>query len=81
MKLYPGCGYYNEERDDEYAPDDECESCYRYDICKKCFIKEKGILDPECCYLKISAGNFAPYDSCQECHMYIECKERHDSEM
>lgn len=33
-KLYPGCGYFNEERDSEFAPDDgECESCYRYDIC------------------------------------------------
>ena len=32
----PNCGYFNEERDDEYAPPyGECEECYRYDICKR----------------------------------------------
>ena len=34
MMLDPNCGYFNEERDDEYAPPyGECEECYRYDIC------------------------------------------------
>ena len=41
MKLYPDCDYFNDERDSEYAPQDgECESCYRYEICRKCFDKE-----------------------------------------
>ena len=36
MILEPKCGYFNEERNDEYAPPyGECEECYRYDICKK----------------------------------------------
>ena len=41
MILEPNCGYFNEERDDEYAPPyGECEECYRYDICKKAKIQE-----------------------------------------
>ena len=41
MILYPECGYFNEEKDDEYAPPyDECEHCYRYDICRKAKILE-----------------------------------------
>ena len=41
MMLYPDCGYFNEERNDEYAPPyGECEYCYRYDICKKILINE-----------------------------------------
>lgn len=36
MKLYPDCDYFNDNRDDEFAPEDEnCENCYRYEICKK----------------------------------------------
>lgn len=36
MMLYPNCGYFNEEKDDEYAPPyGECEECYRYDICRR----------------------------------------------
>lgn len=36
MILYSDCGYFNEERNDEYAPPyGECEYCYRYDICRK----------------------------------------------
>ena len=36
MMLYSECGYFNEERNDEYAPPyGECEKCYRYDICKR----------------------------------------------
>ena len=40
--LEPNCGYFNEERNDEYAPSPygECEECYRYDICKKEKIQE-----------------------------------------
>ena len=34
MILEPKCGYFNEERNDEYAPPyGECEECYRYNIC------------------------------------------------
>ena len=42
MILEPNCGYFNEERDDEYAPPPcgKCEECYRYDICKKAKIQE-----------------------------------------
>jgi hypothetical protein len=40
--LDPNCGYFNEERDDEYAPPyGECEECYRYDICRRAQILEE----------------------------------------
>lgn len=43
MKLYPECGYYNEEQGTEHSPyPGECESCYRLDICKKCYIEEES---------------------------------------
>ena len=33
MILYPDCDYFNEERDNQYAPPyGECEECYRYNI-------------------------------------------------
>lgn len=36
MMFSPECGYFNEERYDEYAPPyGMCEECYRYDICKR----------------------------------------------
>ena len=36
MILYPDCDYFNEERDNQYAPlYGECEECYRYDICRR----------------------------------------------
>lgn len=36
MKIYEDCGYFNEEKYDEYSPyPEECEACYRYDICIK----------------------------------------------
>lgn len=36
MILEPKCDYFNEERNDEYAPPyGECEECYRYDICRR----------------------------------------------
>ena len=36
MILYPDCDYFNEERDNQYAPSyEECEACYRYDICRR----------------------------------------------
>ena len=36
MKLYSDCDYFNEERDNQYAPPyGECEECYRYDICRR----------------------------------------------
>ena len=42
MILYPECGYYNEEKYDEYSPYPlECVNCYRYDLCKKCVDDEK----------------------------------------
>lgn len=32
MKIYPDCGYFNEEKYDEYSPyPGECEDCYRYE--------------------------------------------------
>lgn len=41
MMINPYCGYFNEEKNDEYAPSyGECEECYRYDICKKAKIQE-----------------------------------------
>ena len=41
MTLYPDCDYFNEERDNQYAPlYGECEECYRYNICKKAKIQE-----------------------------------------
>ena len=42
MMLYPECGYFNEERNDEYAPSyGECEYCYRYDICRRAKTSEE----------------------------------------
>jgi len=41
MILYPDCDYYREKRDDEFASIDECESCYRYDICKTAYDKQQ----------------------------------------
>ena len=48
MILYPDCGYFNEERNDEYAPSyGMCEECYRYDICKKAKIQELLVIGVE----------------------------------
>lgn len=34
MKIDEECGYFNEEKYDEYSPyPGECEDCYRYEIC------------------------------------------------
>lgn len=42
MMIDPNCGYFNEERDDEYAPlYGECEECYRYYTCRKAQIVEE----------------------------------------
>lgn len=42
MMIYPDCGYFNEERDHEYAPPyGECEECYRYYICRRAKTLEK----------------------------------------
>jgi len=42
MKIHPDCGYFNEEKYDEYSPyPGECEDCYRYDVCLEVEIKEK----------------------------------------
>ena len=39
--LYKDCGYFNEEIDDPYSPyPDECEDCYRYEICLRAKEKE-----------------------------------------
>ena len=36
MILEPKCDYFNEKRNDEYAPlYGECEECYKYDICRR----------------------------------------------
>lgn len=40
MILYSDCDYYHDKRDDEFAPTDECESCYRYEICKATFDRD-----------------------------------------
>lgn len=52
MMIDPNCGYFNEERDDEYAPPyGECEECYRYDICLRAttldLMKEIDLIDEE----------------------------------
>jgi hypothetical protein len=42
MMIDPNCGYFNEERDDEYAPPyGECEECYGYNICRRAQILEE----------------------------------------
>lgn len=42
MMINPNCGYFNEERDDEYAPPyGMCEECYRYDLCRRVDIEKK----------------------------------------
>ena len=39
--LYPDCDYFNDKRDDEFAPQfGDCQSCYRYSICLNAYIKE-----------------------------------------
>lgn len=41
VKICPDCGYFNEEKYDEYSPyPGECEDCYRYEICLEAEIKE-----------------------------------------
>lgn len=51
MILYKDCGFFDEEKNDEYAPKSgECGDCHRLDICNKCRRKEaleyiKGQLD------------------------------------
>jgi|GEM_PF-5428226 len=41
MILYTDCDYFNELIDDEFSPyPSECEFCYRFKICKKCYDKE-----------------------------------------
>lgn len=41
MKLYPDCDYFHERKYDEFAPyDGECETCYRFDICKAAYDKK-----------------------------------------
>ena len=40
MILYPDCDYFYELIDDEYSPyPDECEDCYRYEICLEAYNK------------------------------------------
>lgn len=34
MIFFEDCDYFNDEQDNESAPITECESCYRYEICK-----------------------------------------------
>ena len=76
MRLYPDCDYFGDKRDDELAPEDgQCESCYRHNICKKAYIKDKGILFEGCCYLQLTGGENAPYDGCKKCHDYEKCKQ------
>lgn len=44
MKIHPDCGYFNEDKHDEYSPyPGECEDCYRYDVCLEAEIKEKNM--------------------------------------
>lgn len=76
MKIYPDCGYFNEEKYDEYSPyPGECEDCYRYAICSEAKRKESAMEDNN--ILKItedgdyidSEGNSGPYyggDKCQD---------------
>ena len=53
MMISPYCGFFKEERDDEYAPPyDMCELCYRYDICKKAEIQEALVTGVEDDWIK-----------------------------
>lgn len=47
MKIYPDCGYFNEDKHDEHSPyPEECEECYRYKICLEAKSNEdKGNFD------------------------------------
>lgn len=46
MKICPDCGYFNEEKYDEYSPyPGECEDCYRYEICLDAARKENKMIN------------------------------------
>lgn len=41
MIFYSYCYYFNDNKDDEFSPyPNECEDCYRYEICRKSWYKE-----------------------------------------
>lgn len=82
MRLYPDCDYFHENRNDEYAPEDgQCESCYRYEICKQAcieeneiFIEENEVFNENCPLLKTSNLESASYNNCLKCWSYNACK-------
>lgn len=46
IKLYPDCGYFNEERDNESAPhNSDCTECHRFDICMKSLVTREDTLN------------------------------------
>lgn len=48
VKICPDCGYFNEEKYDEYSPyPGECEDCYRYEICLEAERKENKMVTKE----------------------------------
>lgn len=51
MKIDPTCGYFHDEKEDEYSPyPGECEECYRFDICMLDLLKEeKKMADAKKC--------------------------------
>lgn len=62
MKICPDCGYFNEEKYDEYSPyPGECEDCYRYEICLDAARKEsKMIVDDIWCteeFINVAMNN------------------------
>ena len=77
MIISPYCGFFKEERDDEYAPPyDMCELCYRYDICKKAEIQEvKRMINTITSY-KNKACEIAS-DDCNECEAMYKHNGKH----
>ena len=48
VKICPDCGYFSEEKYDEYSPyPGECEDCYRYEICLEAERKESKMTTKE----------------------------------
>lgn len=73
-KIVPECGYFNEEKDSEYAPySEKCEDCYRYEICAKIYIKENEpeVLYPNCAFFDIEDPK--KINCKDQCNLYESC--------
>lgn len=40
MILYPDCDFFGDRRDDQFAPGNTCDGCYRWDTCIRSWVKE-----------------------------------------